>query len=240
MLYFDIIIVSLAGALISLDRTAVFQSMIAQPIITAPIIGLILGDLSIGITIGAALELLWVCALPLGSYIPPDENLAAILTTACTILGLRILNIDFSADYSHVYSFGVLNILIFIPIAYLGRISDKWIRNRNTQLSHDADNESEDIDLPKIEHENIKGLFTFLIVNLVTIMAILFITVNIPAMIYMFLPDIIIDALKLIYPLILIIGVVTVLFCNRSKKALTVFTASFLLVSMLLEAINVI
>ncbi|MDY4025619.1 MAG: PTS sugar transporter subunit IIC, partial [Enterococcus avium] len=42
-----------------------------RPITIGPLVGLVLGDLQTGVTIGASLELLFMGAISVGAYIPP-------------------------------------------------------------------------------------------------------------------------------------------------------------------------
>lgn len=56
-----------------------------RPITIGPIVGLILGDFQAGITIGASLELLFMGAISVGAYIPPDVLIGGILGTAFAI-----------------------------------------------------------------------------------------------------------------------------------------------------------
>lgn len=56
-----------------------------RPIVTGPIVGLILGDVQTGTIIGANLELLFMGAISVGAYIPPDVILGGVLGTAFAI-----------------------------------------------------------------------------------------------------------------------------------------------------------
>jgi mannose/fructose/N-acetylgalactosamine-specific phosphotransferase system component IIC len=225
----DILIISLVGALLSLDRTAFLQCMIAQPIITAPIIGFFLGDMYTGLKIGAAIQLLWVSALPVGSYIPPDENLAAILITSCTVLGMR----DF--QYYNVNSFIVLNILVLIPLAYIGSIIDVWIRNINATFSHMADQECENGELNKVERKNMIGLMNFYLLEFAVIFILLSISTNLLTYFYKLVPIAVLSTLHVMYPLMIIVGIATLLFRNKTKNSLVIFSGSFLIFSILLD-----
>lgn len=82
----DIILVSLVGGLLSLDRTVAFQIMICRPITAGFIIGLILGQPVTGLVMGAMIELVWINNLPLGGQLPPNECLAAIIVTAAVVI----------------------------------------------------------------------------------------------------------------------------------------------------------
>ena len=56
-----------------------------RPIVTCPLIGLILGDLPTGLAIGASLELLFMGNISIGAYLPPDEKVGSILACAFAI-----------------------------------------------------------------------------------------------------------------------------------------------------------
>lgn len=48
------------------------SSMLDRPLVIAPLVGLVLGDLQAGIMVGATLELVWLGAFPVGASNPPD------------------------------------------------------------------------------------------------------------------------------------------------------------------------
>jgi mannose/fructose/N-acetylgalactosamine-specific phosphotransferase system component IIC len=85
MPFLDVLQISLLAGLIGLDRLAFGQFMISQPIVAAPIVGLVMGDLNTGLLIGAVLELFWLRGLPVGGHVPKDATLAAILTAALAV-----------------------------------------------------------------------------------------------------------------------------------------------------------
>lgn len=60
-------------------------NMIQRPIVLGPLVGLVLGDLSAGITIGATLELFFLGAVSVGAYIPPNVIVGGVLGTAFAI-----------------------------------------------------------------------------------------------------------------------------------------------------------
>lgn len=73
---------SALGAGIALDDNMVFRGMIAQPICCGSILGLFMGDLTLGATVGAVLQLLWLFDVPAGGFISIDyTSCAAIVTT---------------------------------------------------------------------------------------------------------------------------------------------------------------
>ena len=58
---------------------------INRPIILAPLVGLVLGNLHQGLIIGASLELFFMGAVSIGAYVPPDTIVGGVLATAFAI-----------------------------------------------------------------------------------------------------------------------------------------------------------
>ena len=56
-----------------------------RPIVLCPLVGLVLGDLQSGLTIGASLELLFMGSISIGAYVPPDETIGGVLACAFAI-----------------------------------------------------------------------------------------------------------------------------------------------------------
>lgn len=64
------------GALLNLDRQVCGPFMVSRPIMTGFVIGLMIGEISYGIWLGLAVELLWLAILPLGGQVTPNAGLA--------------------------------------------------------------------------------------------------------------------------------------------------------------------
>ena len=79
-------------------------SFIQRPIMLGPLVGLVMGDLQAGITMGATMELAMAGAVSIGAYVPPDM-------VAGTVLGIS-LAIQSNASSSAALTLG-------IPIATL-------------------------------------------------------------------------------------------------------------------------
>lgn len=82
-----ILITAIVGGVFGLDRTAAGQFMISQPIVAGPVTGWLLGDPTSGIVIGAALELIWVLDMPVGSFVPANSTISTVSATAIAVLG---------------------------------------------------------------------------------------------------------------------------------------------------------
>jgi PTS system mannose-specific IIC component len=83
----QVLAASLLGGLVGLDRTALCQFMLSQPVVVAPLAGWLLGDLNAGLVIGGILELLWVMDLPVGTFVPADSTVAAVAATSIAAIG---------------------------------------------------------------------------------------------------------------------------------------------------------
>lgn len=60
-------------------------SLINRPIVLGAMTGLIMGNFTQGVIMGATLELAYVGAVSIGAYIPPDMTSGTILGTAFAI-----------------------------------------------------------------------------------------------------------------------------------------------------------
>lgn len=68
------------------DGRVAGQTMFERPLVLGPIVGLILGDIQTGITMGAAVELVMMGAVGIGAAVPPEVVCGGILSTAFAIM----------------------------------------------------------------------------------------------------------------------------------------------------------
>jgi len=108
----DNIWIGLIGSLLALDTTIVFQFLVSQPLVTASVLGWLMGDLQLGIQVGFYLQLLWLRNIPVGGAIVPEGNVAAIVTT-CLVL-------RYHSDMVYFNSVMVLAVIYGVAISYLG------------------------------------------------------------------------------------------------------------------------
>ena len=83
------VLMSAAGALISLDENVMFRGMFAQPIACGSILGLLMGDLRHGVAVGAILQLLWLFDVPAGGFISIDYTSCTAVSTILMAVSLR-------------------------------------------------------------------------------------------------------------------------------------------------------
>lgn len=78
------LLIGLIGFLGPMDF-AIGSNLLNRPLIMGPLVGLVLGDLTQGIIIGASLELIFMGAVSVGAYLPPDVIVGGVLGTAFAI-----------------------------------------------------------------------------------------------------------------------------------------------------------
>lgn len=81
---FETLLITLVAAF-GFSHDGVGSTMWNRPIVIAPLVGLVLGDLRTGIMTGATLELIWLGAFPIGASCPPEMVSGAIIGTSFVI-----------------------------------------------------------------------------------------------------------------------------------------------------------
>ncbi|MEA4820787.1 MAG: PTS system mannose/fructose/sorbose family transporter subunit IID [Erysipelotrichales bacterium] len=85
---------------------AFLHTFLYRPIVIGPLVGLVFGDLSMGLQVGVSVELMFLAVIFVGTAIPPDETISAGLATALACL-------TGSAE---------VGIATAIPISFVGQI----------------------------------------------------------------------------------------------------------------------
>lgn len=102
-----------------------------RPLILSVFVGAILGDVQSGLTIGASLELLFMGAISVGAYIPPDVNVGGVLATAFAIqMGSGVEAAVTLAMPIATLSLGLGNIISAVTPVFL-KIADKGAEEGN-------------------------------------------------------------------------------------------------------------
>jgi len=116
---------SLLGAIILLDKYAIGEFGISQPIIAGTIIGGLSGDIRTGIFIGALFQMIFLANLPIGRDVPPDAQGAGIAGCGSYFI-LKQIN---QAEPNLIIIF-----LVGILASILGSFFDIFVRHINEQL----------------------------------------------------------------------------------------------------------
>ncbi|MDO3379385.1 PTS sugar transporter subunit IIC [Geoalkalibacter halelectricus] len=218
---------ALAALVLGLDRTAAGQFMVSRPIVAGPLTGLLIGDPLIGLQVGALVELLWLGRLPVGAAIPPDDTQVAVSGTVLAVAASG----RFSVEGTLLILFCVL---VAMPLAKVGQIFDRLARNRNGRLIRQAEADLAAGRLRSLERRHLRGLTHFALAGLGT-----YVLITAPGWAAVLvagqtlLPTLgkVEGWLLLAFPLV---GTATILGTMNVSRSLTLFTASFTTVLLLL------
>jgi PTS system mannose-specific IIC component len=155
-----------ASLVTGFDRTAAFQSMIARPIIAAPLTGWLLNDVLLGLQIGALLELLWLGRLPIGAAVPPDDTQVAVGSTCLAIT-------QYPVEQMSAGAFAVLCLLVALPFGKVGALLDRLARHCNGRLVQAAEMALREDCSCRVARWHLQGLLHFGLASLGTYVVIM-------------------------------------------------------------------
>jgi PTS system mannose-specific IIC component len=228
-LFTEIILASFCGGLLCLDRVFI-QAMISRPVIIAPIIGLLLHNPYAGLVIGAFVELIWIDRIPIGTYIPPNDSITAVVATSTAVIAGQKLGGISPPELI------ALAILIAIPCGILAKQMDILIIKSNDTLSDQALAEAKKNNIRGIEQKIYLGLIKVFLFDVFYILAIF-----IPSVIWLYpkLNATVISTLSFTYYFLPLLGIAVAINMLKLQKAIPVFCAIFLVVAVLLELFHV-
>jgi PTS system mannose-specific IIC component len=149
-----VLVTSVVGGLLHLDRTAAFQFLVSRPLVSSTLTGLVLGDIKTGLLIGIVLELLWLDTQPLGTALPPDDTIVAVVVPASVVITGRLVG---STDLSLLG----LAVIVSLPLSEVGKLLDSGTRRLNGRFLARARRAAKDGDIRGVERQNIAGLVSF-------------------------------------------------------------------------------
>jgi PTS system mannose-specific IIC component len=226
-----IILLSFCGGLFCLDRIFI-QAMISRPVVIAPFVGLLLNNPYAGLVIGALVELFWIDRIPVGTYIPPNDSIVAVLATSIAILGGQRLG-------GTTPELIALAIMLTVPFGIIAQKIDIIIVKSNDVLSDRALEDAKTANVGAIERKNYYGLikvFLFVVFYLLTVQAIL-----VPAVIWVYprFNVAIVNMLSLTYYFLPLLGIAVALNTIKLRGAVPVFCAVFLIAAVARELFHV-
>lgn len=125
-------LLSLAGAIILLDKWTFGEFGISQPIVSCPLLGILFGDFGTGMFLGTALQLVWIESLPLGGEKPLDYQSAGVVGITSFFLARRFLlprSLDAWFATEHRVLFACLLLAALATI--FGQFTDDRLRRVN-------------------------------------------------------------------------------------------------------------
>ena len=117
-------VAGLASGVAAVERKGAVQLMLSRPLVLAPVLGLLLGDVWTGLWLGVPLELLFLGGVNLGGSVPQNETLlCAGMVSAVVPAGLALGGAD-----EALFGLGLAG---FYPLAVVGR----WLEHRTESHS---------------------------------------------------------------------------------------------------------
>jgi PTS system mannose-specific IIC component len=226
-LFSEIILVSFCGSLLCLDRVFI-QAMISRPVVIAPLIGLLLHNPYAGLIIGAFIELIWIDRIPIGTYIPPNDSITAVVATATAVIAGSRLG---GASPELI----ALCVLIAIPCGNLAKQMDVQIIKSNDSLSDQALEDAKENNIRAIERKTYLGLIKVFSFYAFFVLAVL--AVFVPSVIWVYpkLNATAIKTLSLTYYFLPLLGIAVAINMLKLRRAIPIFCAMFLIVAVFLE-----
>ncbi|ESP63019.1 PTS system, mannose-specific IIC component [Smithella sp. ME-1] len=230
-MFTEIILVSLLGGLLCLDRVFI-QAMVSRPVVIAPLIGLLLNNPYAGLIIGAFVELIWIDRIPIGTYIPPNDSITAVVATSTALIAGSTLG----GTSPELIS---LSILIAIPCGGLAKQMDVQIIKSNDSLSDKALEDAKENNIQAVERKTYLGLikvFLFYVLFLLAAQALL-----VPSVIWIY-PQLNATAIKTLsftYYFLPLLGIAVAINMLKLRRAIPVFCAIFLIVALFLEVFHI-
>jgi len=131
----ELLLLALAGAILSMDATSIGQLMISRPIVVGPLLGCYLGDSRSGLAIGMIIELVWMNVIPLGTSVIPDVTVVTVLATYWGIWSGRLAHSGSVFGPAEL----VLGLALALPVGVYFKKSDIVLRRYNIKLMHQAE-----------------------------------------------------------------------------------------------------
>ena len=94
------------------------QTHIFRPVVVGPVVGLIMGDVQTGFTIGVTVELMFLAIVFVGTAVPPNPTISTAIATGIAILGgggtelavATALPVSFIGQIAETFQNSVINV----------------------------------------------------------------------------------------------------------------------------------
>ncbi|MPM18034.1 PTS system sorbose-specific EIIC component [bioreactor metagenome] len=125
------ILLGLVGVIAVIDSRLIGRQNIGRPLILSTLAGLVLGDLRMGVTLGASLELISMGFVSIGAAGPPNMQLGSIIATAFAIISGSSTETALTIAIPVAIAGEFMSILMRMIIAQFSHVADKAIENQN-------------------------------------------------------------------------------------------------------------
>lgn len=230
-MFAEIILISVGGSLLCLDRIFI-QAMVSRPVVIAPIIGLYFNNLYAGLIIGALIELIWIDRLQIGTYIPPNDSIAAVLATSIAVVAGSSLG-KVSPELI------ALSVLLAIPCGLIAKQIDVMVVKYNSVLSDKALEDAQQGNVKAIERKNYMGLIRVFLFYAFFLLAAQIVLVPSVIWLYPKFNQTLLTALSFTYYFLPLLGIAVAINMLKLRNAIPVVCAIFLVGAILMEFFHV-
>lgn len=189
---------------------------IHRPIVTGPIVGLILGDMTTGLIVGAALEVVFMGMVPLAGAQPPNVVIGGIIGTSVAIIG----KLDPQAAVG-----------IAVPFAVAAQAGITLLFTVFSPVMHKADKYAEDANTNGINKINYFGMVVLFVSYFICAFLPIYFGADKAADIVAMIPSTIIDGLSVAGGIMPAIGFAMLLKIMLKKEYVAFLIGGFLLVT---------
>jgi len=221
------LILSGMGGLLCLDRILV-QVMVSRPIVSGTLIGLIAQEPYAGLFIGAVIELIWLDRLPVGTYVPPNDTIVAVVMTAVAAAAGHELG-------KVTHELIALTILLMLPAGMLTQRIDAWIIRSNDRLSKAAEEDALQADLNGIAGKHLLAIVRYGLISAAVIFCLILIGFQLVLAIYQHLPPFVLLALSWTYYAFPLVGIAVAMNTVNHRGLIPVLSGSFLVLAVIWE-----
>jgi len=124
------LLLGVLGGALAVDDRAGWQSLLAQPVFAALLVGLIFGEVSAALLVGLFLELVWLAVLPMRGMKRPDQVCGSVVGASSTCYLIHGMG---DPRFAFVISLGVL--IGLLTGEFAARIAMPALRLREKKLA---------------------------------------------------------------------------------------------------------
>jgi mannose/fructose/N-acetylgalactosamine-specific phosphotransferase system component IIC len=149
----QVLLAGLWGGLVAVERKAFLQAMLSRPLVSATVMGALLGDLRAGLYIGMLLELFYLGTANLGASLPENDTVSATGTAAAAA------TMAAATGAGSTQALWSIAILLFLPLGRVGRIADRLLEGYMARLARVAMASAEAGNLSRAVRQNLWGMW---------------------------------------------------------------------------------
>jgi len=209
-----ILLLSIFIAIVITENYGYGYWMVSRPIVAGPLIGLIMGDLTTGLIVGGSIELMYMGVLPIGGSVPPNAQIAGMLSTVFAI------NNGGNPE---------IGIALALPIGLLAQLLIMFAWNVNIYLMHRADKFIEAGDFKKVERTHLLGIPIFFTVFFIPTFLAIYYGSDFVNNVVASMPAVLTDGLRITSGILPAVGLAMLLKMMNFKKYWPFFLSGFVL-----------